>query len=849
MCGIAGVVAARRPSAGRRVCAGGGARRARSRTAVLTAPARGIGAGRRPDVLLVHRRLAIIDPGPGGAQPMATPDGRYHIVFNGEVYNYRALRADLESRGERFVTGSDTEVLLRLVAREGPPSLARVRGMFAFAMLGRGATVAAAWRAIDSASSRCMSRRAPRRIAFASELGALRAVGPRRRRHLRGRRPGVSRMGQRAAAADLAARRRDARARHVAALAASTARATDDARRLRRRARPPMPSGARARAGTARTRSARTSARPFATACARISWPTCRSACFCRAASTRARWCRAPRRSAPRTCRPSPSASTMRRRRSSGRASVATLFGTTHHELHVDARRCRPRSAGGARAPRSADHRRREFVLRRSRACRATGIKAVLSGAGGDELFGGYPSFTRLPRAMAVKRLAGSALAGARPAGRRLCMPERLRARWRHFASTNGSFVEAYRVQRGFLAARGSARASPARRCATPSLARGRRRRCSEAEHALLAPIRRRPARRPQAAVARLESRMYLGSQLLRDLDVMSMAHGLEVRVPFVDHELVEQRLARACASSRSDARQAAARRARSSVRCRTPSSVIRSRDSRCRSRAGCRAISRRVVQDGLRRLADGGWITRERPSACWADWHRGVAHWSRPWGLSVLGHFLSRTVTDEQRAVSTMSATTKLIRRAAGAAYRQLFPTPEVAAWRHADAAGGHDATVTRPDRFACSTTSCDTPICSASARSGTTSSCSGALEFQRRVAVAAHSRLRRATSGSPACSSSAAFRPRASRRTKPIPALFAIAKRQSVGATARADVEMVHAALWTSAGRVTFRAEGSDSGMIDGARRARSTARRSTCRASGCATSSTDASGRSIC
>ena len=64
---------------------------------------------------------------------MATPDGRFQIVFNGEIYNYRALRADLQARGERFATGSDTEVLLRLVSRGGPARLADVRGMFAFA--------------------------------------------------------------------------------------------------------------------------------------------------------------------------------------------------------------------------------------------------------------------------------------------------------------------------------------------------------------------------------------------------------------------------------------------------------------------------------------------------------------------------------------------------------------------------------------------------------------------------------------------------------------------------------------------------------------------------------------------
>src|SRR5471030_1318513 len=83
------------------------------------------------DVVLVHRRLAIIDPGPSGAQPMATADGRHHIVFNGEVYNYRELRRSLEARGERFTTGSDTEVLLRLLVCDGPAALAQVRGMFA----------------------------------------------------------------------------------------------------------------------------------------------------------------------------------------------------------------------------------------------------------------------------------------------------------------------------------------------------------------------------------------------------------------------------------------------------------------------------------------------------------------------------------------------------------------------------------------------------------------------------------------------------------------------------------------------------------------------------------------------
>jgi asparagine synthase (glutamine-hydrolysing) len=83
-------------------------------------------------------RLSIIDLSAGGHQPMHSPDGRYTIIFNGEIYNYQALRRDLESRGERFSAHSDTEVLLRLFAREGLEGcLSRLRGMFAFAVWDR----------------------------------------------------------------------------------------------------------------------------------------------------------------------------------------------------------------------------------------------------------------------------------------------------------------------------------------------------------------------------------------------------------------------------------------------------------------------------------------------------------------------------------------------------------------------------------------------------------------------------------------------------------------------------------------------------------------------------------------
>jgi asparagine synthase (glutamine-hydrolysing) len=86
------------------------------------------------EVVLGHRRLSIMDLSPLGHQPMSHPSGRAWIVYNGEIYNFKEIRADLLAEGEKFRSESDTEVILAAYVRWGERCLERFRGMFAFAL-------------------------------------------------------------------------------------------------------------------------------------------------------------------------------------------------------------------------------------------------------------------------------------------------------------------------------------------------------------------------------------------------------------------------------------------------------------------------------------------------------------------------------------------------------------------------------------------------------------------------------------------------------------------------------------------------------------------------------------------
>lgn len=128
------------------------------------------------EAVLGHLRLSVVDLSTGGAQPMSTEDGRWHLTFNGEIYNYVELRAELEGLGYRFRSHSDTEVLLKAWEAWGSSCLPRLVGMYAFAILDTVERVVTLVR--DPFGIKPMFyARTPHGTVFASELPAILASG------------------------------------------------------------------------------------------------------------------------------------------------------------------------------------------------------------------------------------------------------------------------------------------------------------------------------------------------------------------------------------------------------------------------------------------------------------------------------------------------------------------------------------------------------------------------------------------------------------------------------------------------------------------------------------------------
>ena len=459
-----------------------------------------------------HARLSIIDPSPAGHQPMAIADGRFTITYNGEIYNFAELRASLMRAGVAFRSNSDTEVILRLYEADGPNLVHRLRGMFALAI----------W---DEKERTCFLARDPFGVkplyyheaggvlTFASEVRALVAAGvpptvdaTAAYRYFRSGsvpEPLTLIRGVRALEAGHYATWRDRRLSlhrywdvhfpgepDAADPVALARQALLDS--VARHFVSDVPVGVFLSGGMDST---------ALVALARAQQP-------------------GELRTFSLTFPGSPLDEGAEARR------TARHFNTTHCEWPVDGAAAAPlfdQFLAAADQP-SIDGFNTFLV---ARLARGHDTKVVLSGVGGDELFGGYPSFHRVPRLVRLGRLAqlGGPVSAAALGVARALGNSRI-ARFEDLIASPITLDTAYAAFRG-LYTRNEARLLTAHYV-------------GEGDTIADEPSAAAAEATAEDTVSRLELTRYMRNQLLRDGDVMSMASGVEVRVPFVDRALFE---------------------------------------------------------------------------------------------------------------------------------------------------------------------------------------------------------------------------------------------------------------------------------------------------------------------
>jgi asparagine synthase (glutamine-hydrolysing) len=478
---------------------------------------------------LGHRRLAIIDLTEGGAQPMASADGQLVVTFNGEIYNYRALRKDLEAQGHVFRSDSDTEVLLHLYARHGQAMLQQLRGMFAFALWD--ARKQALLLARDTFGIKPLYYTpGGGTFRFASQVKALLAGGqidtsPEPAGHT-----GCFLWGSVPAPFTLYRGIRALPAGHFMWVGAQGVRAPEPFCRV---------TDILAAAGAEPARGSRGDAMDAIGAAlhdsiaahhvADVPVGVFLSAGLDSALITALSTAHGER----------PHTLTLAFAEYVGTADdeapmaeqLAAQLGTRHATVMVrkaDFEEQRERLCAAMDQP-SIDGINTWFV---SQAAASQGIKVALSGLGGDELFASYPSFSDLPR---IRRLAQpfARFPGLGKSLRRMSAPLLSRITSPKYAGLleyGGTLGGAYLLRRGLYMP------WELRQVLDRDLARQgwRDLRTRSALQATTAGI-------PQdrLAISALEMSWYMRQQLLRDTDWASMAQSLEVRVPFLDVPLL----------------------------------------------------------------------------------------------------------------------------------------------------------------------------------------------------------------------------------------------------------------------------------------------------------------------
>jgi len=485
---------------------------------------------------LGHRRLAIIDLHERAAQPMHSADARLHVTFNGEIYNYRALRAELEHKGYTFQTNSDTEVLLHLYRDRGLGMLDALRGMYAFAL----------W---DDQSRSLVLARDPlgiKPLYYANEDGCVRFASQVKALLAGGR---ISRTRSNAAAVGFylwgSVPEPHTHYAAIHALPAGAALVIDETGALTSHThfsvaatwaaacaeRPAecAPEDVEARVGAA----LRDSVASHLVADVPVST-------FLSAGIDSGALAGLMSEQATHQLH----AITLGFAEFSGAAhdetplaaAVARHYGLAHHVRTVDRSELIqdwPAIVSAMDQP-TIDGLNTWFV---SKATAELGLKVAVSGLGGDELFGGYPSFRAVPRMMRVAALPGR-IPGLGRGLRRLLIPwlervPRVHPKLAGALEYGHTTAGAYFVKRALfmpwelpeLLPVDVVRDGLAQLAPQLTLER------------LLDPT----PRSTWAQVAVLESTQYMRNQLLRDTDWASMAHSLEVRVPLVDHVLLSK--------------------------------------------------------------------------------------------------------------------------------------------------------------------------------------------------------------------------------------------------------------------------------------------------------------------
>lgn len=473
---------------------------------------------------LVHRRLAIVDLSDAGSQPMTNEDGTVQLVFNGEIYNHRPLRADLESRGHRFRGSADTEVVVHLYEEMGERLVERLRGMFAFAIYDRRRGTMLLTRDRFGIKPLFYARMGTE-WAFASEIKAILALSRFTPELDHQACYDFLGLGYVPEPATGFANVQTVPKGSVLVLDANGERSVRFAE-LRAR---PLPGGTLDGAvdsvGEALERAVKVQSVADVPVAALLSGGIDSSlvvAAYCRSTGT------APATFNVRFPDASYDETPLAR-------AVAQRYGTTHRTIDIADSDLTPESVldllGQFDQPFADTSMIPTYWV--SRAIREAGIKCTLSGDGGDEAFGGYAAFWRaniLTRLMAlpggVRRLiggAGSALTGmTRDTGRQLAKAVELAERGK------SDFA-------GLLAGMSNYISEEQKR---DLLASGAREQLRPADRLFggngggdLEALSRRIT----------ESFLDVGlpSDMLRKVDMMSMRNSLEVRVPLLDEEVV----------------------------------------------------------------------------------------------------------------------------------------------------------------------------------------------------------------------------------------------------------------------------------------------------------------------